>query len=169
MDHNEEIRSTLEQIKAQLKAKPENKDKSDDEIDEMMLDGFLKAFDNGEMEKDDLFGIMDLMGYEPTKEFEAEVEKNEGAAGAAPDLAGATKEELEDVREIPKDKEGQEEFKEDISDLGGDIDEEEDETEDEDESYDDDDEEEEDEVPDDDEDAQRERASKLFGTDLTKK
>ena len=162
MDHNEEIRSTLEQIKAQLKAKPENKEKSDDEISEMMLDGFLKAFDNGEMEKDDLFGIMDLMGYEPTEEFKSEVEKNEGAT---PDLANATKEELEDVREMPEDKEGQEEFKEDISDLGGDIEEDEDEDE---ESY-DDDEEEEDEVPDDDEDAQRERASKLFGTDLTKK
>jgi len=69
MNHNEEIYNVLMQIKAQLKEKPENKGKSDEEIDKIMLDGFLKAFDNGEIDKDSLLGIMDLMGYEPTKEF----------------------------------------------------------------------------------------------------
>lgn len=75
MNHNEAIYNALMQIKAQLKEKPENKGKSDEEIDKIMLDGFLKAFDNGEIDKDSLLGIMDLMGYEPTKEFLKEISK----------------------------------------------------------------------------------------------
>ena len=66
---NEEIRSTIEQIKAQVKAKPENKDKTDDEIDALILDALLKAYNDGKMEKDDLLGIAEAMGYEPTEEF----------------------------------------------------------------------------------------------------
>lgn len=69
MDHNEVILNTINEIRRQLKAKKENKEKSDDEIDRIILDGFLKAFDEGEIDKESFLGIMDLMGYEPTKEF----------------------------------------------------------------------------------------------------
>ena len=43
----EEILKELEQIKAQVKAKPENKDKSEDEIDEIMIKGFIDAQERG--------------------------------------------------------------------------------------------------------------------------
>ncbi len=69
MDHNEQILKTINEIRRQLKAKKEYKNKSDDEIDRIILDGFLKAFDEGEMDKESFLGIMDLMGYEPTEEF----------------------------------------------------------------------------------------------------
>ncbi len=111
--NNEEIRTTVEQIKAQVKAKPENKDKTDDEIDEIVLNGFLEALDKGEMSKEDLLGIMDLMGYEPTEEFEA------ATSGNATD---ATKEELEDTRTIDEG-ESVEDFKEDIQNIKEDEDE----------------------------------------------
>lgn len=110
--NNEEIRTTVEQIKAQVKAKPENKDKTEDEIDEIVLNGFLEALDKGEMSKEDLLGIMDLMGYEPTEEFEAATSGN---------VTDATKEELEDTRTIDEG-ESVEDFKEDIQDIKEDED-----------------------------------------------
>lgn len=69
MDHNEQILQIINEIRKQLKAKKENRGKSDDEIDKIILDGFLKAFDEGEVDKESFLGIMDLMGYEPTEEF----------------------------------------------------------------------------------------------------
>lgn len=171
-DKIEEIRSTLEQIKAQLKAKPENKDKSDDEIDEIMLNGFLKAFDDGDFEKDDLLGIMDIMGYEPTEEFDKALKDY---TPGAENLKGVSEEELKDARTIPEGsgEEGVEDFKEKISDIDEDADLGEDEDEEESDSEEDEEEDTDDdessEVSDDDEDAQRKRASRLFGTDLTKK
>lgn len=69
MDHNEQILQIINEIRKQLKAKKENRGKSDDEIDRIILDGFLKAFDEGEVDKESFLGIMDLMGYEPTEEF----------------------------------------------------------------------------------------------------
>ena len=68
--NDEEIRSTIEQIKAQVKANPENKDKSDDEIDELILDSFFKSYTEGEMTKEDLLGLAQAMGYEPDEGFE---------------------------------------------------------------------------------------------------
>lgn len=68
--NDEEIRSTIEQIKAQVKANPENKDKSDDEIDELILDSFFKSYTEGEMTKEDLLGLAEAMGYEPDEGFE---------------------------------------------------------------------------------------------------
>ena len=146
--NNEEIRSTVEQVKAQVKAKPENKDKTDDEIDEIVLDGFLEALDKGEMGKEDLLGIMDLMGYEPTEEFEAELNK-----GGGPELKeDVTEEDLKGARTIGKedDEDNAEDFKKNIEELKSDEDEDEDE------------------IDDNDEDAQRRAASKLFKMDFTK-
>lgn len=146
--NNEEIRSTVEQVKAQVKAKPENKDKTDDEIDEIVLDGFLEALDKGEMGKEDLLGIMDLMGYEPTEEFEAELNK-----GVEPELKeDVTEEDLKGARTIGKedDEDNAEDFKKNIEELKSDEDEDEDE------------------IDDNDEDAQRRAASKLFKMDFTK-
>ena len=120
--NDEEIRSTLEQIKAQVKAKPENKDKSDDEIDEMILDAFLKAYTEGQMTKEDLGGLAEAMGYEFTEEF-----NNDAAAGNEANPAPAeggegepapvtNQEQLEDVRTIEPG-ESTEEFKEKVEDV----------------------------------------------------
>ena len=157
--NDEELRATIEEIKAQVKAKPENAEKSEDEIDEMILDAFFKAYTEGEMSKEDLMGIAQAMGYEPTEAFEqdpeapAQVEEGaEGAPAAAPEEGAdeVTQEDLKEVRTIDED-EDVDEFKEKIEDVKegkGGVEEE---------------------VDDEDEDAQRERASKLFKTDLTKK
>ena len=59
----------LSQIKEQVKAKPENRNKTEEEIDEIMLDGFFKAFCDGKMSREDLAAIAEAMGYEPTEEF----------------------------------------------------------------------------------------------------
>lgn len=128
---NEELRSTIEQIKAQVKAKPENKDKTDDEIDALILDAFFQAFNNGEMEKDDLLGLAEIMGYEPNEDFLAELNGQGGAPAPegegepapqgepAPEGEGEpapTAEELEDTKTIDKG-ESPEEFKEKIDEI----------------------------------------------------
>ena len=59
----------LSQIKAQVKAKPENRNKTEEEIDEIILDGFFKAFCDGKISREDLVAIAEAMGYEPTEEF----------------------------------------------------------------------------------------------------
>ena len=170
--NDEEIRSTLEQIKAQVKAKPENKDKSEDEIDEMILDAFFKAFTEGELSKDDLENLAGAMGYEFTEEFAADETVPTPAAGEGEgeespkepegepaEGEGVTQEELEDARTIEPG-ETVEDFKEKIEDVqdgkaedgageeedGEEVEEEED-----------------------DEETQRSKASKLFGMDLNKK
>lgn len=85
---NEELRSTIEQIKAQVKAKPENKDKTDDEIDAMILDAFLKEYTEGGMTKEDLLGLAEEMGYEPTEEFLNEADNPAPGGEPAPGAEG---------------------------------------------------------------------------------
>ena len=118
--NDEEIRSTLEQIKAQVKAKPENKDKSDDEIDELILESFYKAYTDGKMTKEDLGGLAQAMGYEFTEEFdqdpEAANEVNPGEGAAEEGAPGATQEDLEAVRTMEPG-ESAEEFKEKVEDV----------------------------------------------------
>ena len=119
--NDEELRSTLEQIKAQVKAKPENKDKSDDEIDEMILDAFLKAYTDGEMTKEDLGGLAQAMGYEFTEEFDQDpAAANEAepapAAEGGEEAPGATQEDLEAVRTMEPG-ETAEEFQEKVEDV----------------------------------------------------
>ena len=123
---DEEIRSTLEQIKAQIKAKPENQNKSDDEIDEMILDSFYKAYTEGKMSKEDLGGLAQAMGYEFTEEFDQDPEAaNEvnpaeaaGGEGGNPLAPGnePTQEDLEAVRTMEPG-ESAEEFKDKVEDV----------------------------------------------------
>ena len=117
--NDEEIRTTIEEMKAQVKAKPENKEKTEEEIEEMMLDGFFKAYTEGKMSKEDLGALAGVMGYEFTEDFdkEEEVKPGEGQEqGAEEGVEGMTKEQLEDAREI-KPGESKEEFKEKIEDV----------------------------------------------------
>lgn len=123
--NNEEIRSTIEQIKAQMKAQPENKDKSDDEIDEMLLDAFYKKYTEGEMTKEDLGGLAEMMGYEFSEEFDQDPnaanevnpgEAQEGGAAPAEEPDGATQEDLENVRTMEPG-ESAEEFEEKVEDV----------------------------------------------------
>ena len=65
----EELLQTLNEIKAQIRAKPENRGKSEEEIDGILLDGFFKAFCDGKMSKADLEAITEALGYEFTEEF----------------------------------------------------------------------------------------------------
>ena len=153
--NDEEIRSTIEQIKAQVKAKPENKEKTDDEIDEMILESFFQAYTNGEMSKEDLGGLAQAMGYEFTEEFEKDEEAKpelEGGEEATLPTEDLSKEDLEEVRTIEPG-ESKEEFKDKIEDVkeGKGVEDEEEVEEDE-----------------DDEEAQRKKASELWKMDLSK-
>ena len=120
----EEIRSTLEQIKAQVKAKPENAEKSEDEIDEMILEAFYKAYTDGKMTKEDLGGLAEALGYEFTEEFDQDPEAanelapDQGADDGedAPEAPGATQEDLEAVRTMEPG-ESAEEFKEKVEEV----------------------------------------------------
>lgn len=117
--NDEEIRSTLEQIKAQVKAKPENQNKSDDEIDQMILEAFYKAYTEGQMTKEDLGGLAQAMGYEFTEEFDQDPEAaNEvnPEANPAPEGQGTTEEDLEAVRTMEPG-ESAEEFQEKVEDV----------------------------------------------------
>ena len=67
--NDKELRETLKAIKAQVKAKPENKGKSDEEIDRILLDGFFQAFCDGKMSRNDLAAITQALGYEVSEEF----------------------------------------------------------------------------------------------------
>lgn len=184
---NEELTSTIEEVKAQLKAKPENAEKSDDEIDEIMLDGFFKATTEGKMSLDDLEAIMGVLGYEFEDGIKDELQS--GLSGGA-EVGGATKAELEDTRTIGEG-ESKEDFKDKIDTIESKeeaVNPEEEEKEDEDEkasklwgmelskksNSEDEDEDEEDididvdEEEEEDEDKEREKASKLWGMDLRK-
>lgn len=118
---NEEIRSTLEQIKAQVKAKPENKDKTEDEIDGMILDSFYKAYTEGKMTKEDLGGLAEAMGYEFTEDFEQdpaaapEVNPEQNAAPAE-GAEGMSEGNLEAVRTMEPGQSA-EEFQEKVEDV----------------------------------------------------
>lgn len=119
--NDEEIRSTIEQIKAQVMAKPENKEKTEDEIDEMILDAFYKAYTEGKMTKDDLGGLAQAMGYEFTEDFDqdpmaAPEVGAEGGEPGAPAAPGATEEDLEAVRTMEPG-ETPEEFQEKVEDV----------------------------------------------------
>lgn len=174
--NEEEIRTAVEEIKAQLKAKEEYKDKSDDELDEVMLDGFFKAYTEGKMSKDDLGAIIGVMGYEFTEDFDKDEEApqnmpssggeeaaGEEAAGGPEDLS---KEELEETRTIAPG-ESKMEFKDKIDDLkkGESIDAGKEEGEEKSEEFEEESEEEEEEEP---EEEQRKKASELWKMNLNK-
>lgn len=159
-----ELKSTIDQIIAQVKAKPENKGKSQEEIEKIVLDGFLKSFDEGEITRDDLEGITLVMGYEFTPEFaqELDAKDKEGKDKKLPNKA-----ELEDARELEPG-ESKEEFKEKIDDLkeakGG----EEIKSEVKSEEKEDEDEDEDDDLGEMSEEDERKKASELWKMDLNK-
>ena len=95
---NEEIMSLIEQLKAQ--------GLSEDEI----MDTFYQTFVDGKMDRKDLETLAEAMGYELTDDF-----KNEPAPDpiASEGLEGASKEDLEEAKEIAPE-ESEEEFKEKI-------------------------------------------------------
>jgi hypothetical protein len=165
--NDEEVRSTIEQIKAQVKAKPENKDKTDDEIDELILDAFYKAYTDGKMSKEDLGGLAQAMGYEFTEEFDQDPEAvNELTPEGGDDNVEAPESDLEAVRTMEPG-ESAEEFKEKVEDVkeGKPIDDEnsdDEEVKEEEVEEDDDDDEEED------EDEERKKASELWKLNLNK-
>lgn len=164
--NDEELRSTIEQVKAQVKAKPENAEKSEDEVDEMILDEFFKSYTEGKMSKEDLGAIADAMGYEFTEEFDNdpnaqenfepgdadEALKPEGEAPAA--APETTEEKLEDVKAIEPG-ESVDEFKEKLDDIKSPAPENPAETPSE--------------GGEDDEDEERKKASELWKIDLTNK
>jgi len=119
--NDEEIRKTIEEVKAQVKAKPENQEKSEDEIDEMILDGFFKAYTEGKMSKEDLEAIAGTMGYEFTEDFDQdqeaapEIQPAEGGEEGE-GMEGMSKEELEDTRTIAPG-ESEEDFKDKIDEA----------------------------------------------------
>lgn len=178
--NDEEIRSTIEQIKAQVKAKPENKDKTEDEIDEMILDSFFQAYTKGEMTKEDLGGLAQILGYEFTEDFDQDPEApadlggGEGAgaepeadAGAEPEGGeGASAEDLEAVRTMEPG-ESAEDFKEKVDDVkaGEHVEGDDDESNNPDEVA---EEGEDGEDEEDDEDAERAKASQLWKMNLNK-
>ena len=136
--NDEEIRSNIEQIKAQVKAKPENQGKSEDEIDELVLDSFFKAFTEGKLSKEDLENLAGAMGYEFSEEFAAEEQAptTEQAEGEQP--TEATEEDLQATLEPG---EGKEELEEKLDNVEGEAG---------------------------DEEEERQEASKLWKMDLTK-
>lgn len=168
--NDEEIRSTIEQIKAQVKAKPENKDKTEDEIDEMILDAFFQAYTEGKMTKDDLGGLAEAMGYEFADEFDqdpaaAQELGGEGApaGGEEPLGPGATQEDLEAVRTMEPG-ESAEEFQDKVEEVkeGGHVEAEAEEDKEEAEEGDDG------EDDGDDEETERKKASELWKMNLNK-
>lgn len=75
--HNRELLQTINEIKVQLSHKPEFKGYSEEQLDGLILDMFLKDFDEGGIDKEDLLGLMDLMGYSPTDEFLEALERDD--------------------------------------------------------------------------------------------
>ena len=71
--NEEEVMKTLNQIRKQLKEK--YSDKSDEEIDEMMLDAFFKAYCDNQMTREDLTALTVVMGYGINDEVLDQVEK----------------------------------------------------------------------------------------------
>lgn len=65
--------ATINQIKAQLKVK--YKGKSDEEIDEMVLDMFFKAYCEDHICKEDLIALTELMGYKVKMSVIKQIEK----------------------------------------------------------------------------------------------
>ena len=107
--NNEEIMSLIEQLKAQ--------GLSEDEI----MDVFYQTFVEGKMDRKDLETLAEAMGYELTDDF-----KNEPTPDpiASEGLEGASKEDLEEAKEIAPE-ESEEEFKEKIDETKEDLGEEE--------------------------------------------
>lgn len=107
---SEEIKSLIEQLKAQ--------GLSEEEI----MDSFYQTFEQGKMDRKDLETLAEAMGYELTDDF-----KNDSTPDPIEekDVGGMSKEELEDARTIEPG-ESKEEFKEELEGASEGLDEEKD-------------------------------------------
>ena len=72
MNENE-LLETLNQIRQQVKIK--NPGKTDDEVDEMILDAFFESYCEDKMDVEDLCGLAQAMGYEVNEEIIEQMEK----------------------------------------------------------------------------------------------
>ena len=70
--NEKEIRELIIQLRKQFKAKFKNK--SDEEIDQMILDMFFKAYCEDELSREDLTTFTELMGYEVKEDILDEIE-----------------------------------------------------------------------------------------------
>ncbi len=71
--NEQEIRAFLKKLREQLHNKYKNKD--DEEIDAIILDGFFKSYLDDEMCRNDLEVLTLAMGYEPKKEVLDEIDR----------------------------------------------------------------------------------------------
>ena len=71
--NDEELRQTMKEMHEAFKQKFPKK--SDEEIDQMMLDMFFKAFCEDKMYKEDLMAITYVLGYTPREDILDEIER----------------------------------------------------------------------------------------------
>ena len=71
--NEKQIRELIDQLKKQFKAKYSNK--SDEEIEQMILDVFFQAYCEDKMSREDLTTLTEFMGYEVKGEILDEIEK----------------------------------------------------------------------------------------------
>ena len=73
----EEIEEVQNQIKQQMKEK--YADKTEEEIEHMMLDSFFQGYCEGQMSREDLTALTIVMGYSVVDEVLDEIEKERSA------------------------------------------------------------------------------------------
>ena len=71
--NEKQIRELIAQLRQQFKAK--NRDKSDEEIDKMILDVFFKAYCEDKMDREDLTTLTKVLGYQVNDEILDEIER----------------------------------------------------------------------------------------------
>ena len=73
VENEEQVKKELERIRKEQKAR--FPDKTDEEIDELILNAFFQAYCENEMSREDLTGLTIAMGYEVVDEVLDKVEK----------------------------------------------------------------------------------------------
>lgn len=71
--NEKQIRELIAQLRQQFKAR--NRDKSDEEIDKMILDVFFKAYCEDKMDRADLTTLTEVLGYQVNDEILDEIER----------------------------------------------------------------------------------------------
>ena len=71
--NEKQIRELIAQLRQQFKAR--NRDKSDEEIDKMILDVFFKAYCEDKMDREDLTTLTEVLGYQVNDEILDEIER----------------------------------------------------------------------------------------------
>ena len=68
-----QIKELIAQLRQQFKVR--NRDKSDEEIDKMILDVFFKAYCEDKMDREDLTTLTEVLGYQVNDEILGEIER----------------------------------------------------------------------------------------------